>query len=622
MTMRGLRIVLAVAVTAAAAPALPTSSDAAALGHAADACGTLRLSALTFSRALGKTSGTLRWHRRGRGGKLSYRVLRNGRVVGQTAKQSIRVRVSLDHRYRFTVVPLGPGGKGTRCAKTKRIHIAYRPPGAPRYLTVTGDERGLRLTWRKARRGDAKLAGYRVLRDGKTVGQRAGTSWALPAAPNRSYRFTVVAVDRHGRASAPSKPVTAVTSHEPPTAPSDLRAAPVSESSIQATWQPSTVKAGHVTTYRVLRDDAVVGQVGDTARLLDNLAPSTDYRVSVVAIDDYGYASAPATVAARTLDPVPTTGHAHAFMLASTDQSFADLRAHYQQIGVLYPTYYDCTGAAKLEGDDDAHITQWAQARKVEVLPRVNCQRTAVVNQILTDPQTRARWLDQLVGLARDRGYDGISIDFEAGPASARAAMTSFIQELARRLHDDGRVLAMAVSAKTRDSLTHPRSGIFDYPKLGDAADYVFLMAWGIHWSSSAPGPQDDLTWVKQVVDYVASLPQRGKFIFGTNLYALDWPNGGGPDNVATAYEYEELVPFLPALGASIELDPDTDNYHAAYTDAAGVPRDVWYPDAVTTGRRLALARAAGLGGVGFWRLGREDQRLWENPLLAPGLVW
>ncbi len=44
----------------------------------------------------------------------------------------------------------------------------------------------------------------------------------------------------------------------------------------------------------------------------------------------------------QTAEPVPTHGHVQAFLLASTDQSFRDLEAHYQQIGVVYPTYFDC----------------------------------------------------------------------------------------------------------------------------------------------------------------------------------------------------------------------------------------------------------------------------------------
>jgi spore germination protein YaaH len=267
-------------------------------------------------------------------------------------------------------------------------------------------------------------------------------------------------------------------------------------------------------------------------------------------------------------------------------------------------------------------VTRWAQARTVAVLPRINCQRTAVVHQILTDPATRDRWLDQLTALVADGGYDGISIDFEAGPASDRAALTAFVATLSARMHAAGKLLTIAVSPKARDSLTHPRSGIFDYPQLSQSADWVLVMAWGLHWATSAPGAQDDAAWVRGVADYVATMPLHAKFVYGTNLYAMDWPAGGGPSHPATAYQYGDVVPRLPGLGATTQLDAAADNLHATYTDAGGIGHDVWFPDATTTGRRMRLADGDGFGGVAFWRLGQEDQRVWVDPLLVPGTAW
>lgn len=618
-----LAVALLAGAPAASADALPSPTTLGpVIATAAQRTACTKPTHVAFKRTTGKTVGMLRWRAPKR--TTRFRILRNGRTVGQTRRHALRIPVRLGRTYRFAVLPLTAAGRRTRCAAARRVRVAYRAPGAPRSLAIGGDERGLRLDWLPGTRGDGKLAGYRLLREGAAIGQTTRTDWTLGAAPNRSYRFTVVAVDSHGRTSAPSDAVTAVTGHAPPTTPRGLQALPVSESEIGAQWQPSSVGAGRIAGYRVLRDGVVVRQVAATSDVLDNLAASTDYGISVVAVDNLGYASAPsATVTARTEDPVPTSGHAHAFLLASTDQSFEDFRAHYRQIGVVYPTYYDCRGTnLDLTGAGDPLVTRWAQARRVLVLARINCQGTTKVHRLLTDPALRAGWLDQLTALAADNGYDGLSLDFEAGPASDREALSTFVETLAGRLHAAGKLLTIAVSAKVRETLTHPRSGIFDYPRLSQAADWVFVMAWGLHWATSAPGAQDDAPWVRGVADYVATMPLKHKFVLGTNLYAMDWPAGGGPAHAGTAYQYDEIVPRLPALGAAIQLDPLADNLHATYTDAGGVGHDVWYPDATTSGRRIRLAADRGLGGVGFWRLGLEDQRLWDDPLLAPGAAW
>ncbi|HEV7773869.1 MAG TPA: glycosyl hydrolase family 18 protein [Conexibacter sp.] len=597
-----------------AAPLLaPADQPAAASSRVCRAPGKI-----AFARKSGTTTAVLRWH--GPRARMTFVVRRNDRLLGRTTRHALRVPVRLGRNYRFTVIPLG----AARCAVTRRVHVAYRSPGAPRRLVASGDGQPLRLSWRPGPRGDGTLAGYRLLRDGATVGQTRRSRWTLRLAPGRTYRFTVVAVDTRGRTSRPSRAVTAGTGHTAPAPPQGVQALAVSDSEIGVQWAPSRSSTGKITGYRVLRDGVVVRQVTGTSHVIGNLAPSADYRISVVAVDSLGSASAPsATVTARTQDPVPTSGHAHAYLLASTDQSFEDFRAHYRQIGVVYPTYFDCRGTPlALVGQDDPLVTRWAQARKVLVLPRINCQGTSKVHQLLTDPTLRERWLDQLTALGTTNGYDGISIDFEAGPASDRTALTSFVATLSGRLHAAGKLLTVAASAKTRDSLTHPRSGIFDYPQLSQSADWVLVMAWGLHWAASAPGAQDDATWVRDVADYIASIPLKHKFVYGTNLYAMDWPAGGGTANPATAYQYGDIVPRFPALGAAVQLDPVADNFHATYSDAGGVGHDVWYPDATTTARRIRLAADRGLGGVGFWRLGLEDQRVWDDPLLAPGTPW
>ena len=163
-----------------------------------------------------------------------------------------------------------------------------------------------------------------------------------------------------------------------------------------------------------------------------------------------------------------------------------------------------------------------------------------------------------MTSLIDQYGWDGVNIDFEAGYASDRAAMTAFMADLSDRVHARGKLLSQAVSAKTEDVANHPRSTIFDYAELQKYVDYVFVMAWGVHWATSSPGPQDDYDWVRRVGDYVASMPNKHKFVMGTMLYAFDWPNGGGSGNPATALHYGEVVDLIAAhrRHAGVRRDP------------------------------------------------------------------
>jgi spore germination protein YaaH len=223
-----------------------------------------------------------------------------------------------------------------------------------------------------------------------------------------------------------------------------------------------------------------------------------------------------------------------------------------------------------------------------------------------------------MTGLAAQNGYDGINVDFEQVPAGDRAALTSFIQQLSARLHAQGKLLSQAVSAKVKDIPDHPRSGAFDYPALSNYDDFVFVMAWGIHWSTSAPGPQDDLSWVTQVVNYVATMPNPQKWVIGTMLYGFDWPGGGGPSHPGTALHYADVQALIARYHVTPIYDKTMDSWHFSYTDPSGVGHVVWYNDAPVTARRVALALQHGFK-PGFWRIGQEDERIWQNPQLPGG---
>jgi spore germination protein len=172
------------------------------------------------------------------------------------------------------------------------------------------------------------------------------------------------------------------------------------------------------------------------------------------------------------------------------------------------------------------------------------------------------------------------------------------------------------VSPKTADDPKHPRSGFYDYPALAASADVVFVMAWGIHWSTSAPGPIADMPWVEKIVAYVNTLPNRHKYVMGAPLYGMDWVGNGGPSNPATALEWSKVTARARSVGAGLSFHPTAREAHFSYTDAQGRPHQVWAQSAGAVAERVALFRANGYQ-VGFWRLGEEDQVLWSHPLLA-----
>ncbi len=592
---------------------------------AATACA-MQPTAVQFVRSPGRPSGVLTWQRPKRMplSPAGYRVYRNGKVVGQTKVAVRRIRVSFipGRPVTFMVRVALRTGKVVPCAGRLTQAVKWQPPAAPLDLVAQPHDDSVTLVWQPSKLGDGKLNGYRVYRNGTPFRVVQATTLTVALPPLRTYSMAVAAFDTQGQASEMSNVVTISADHQAPTTPGGVTAAATSASDVAVAWQPATGFGGARVAYRVLRNGITYGQTNATSMTISNLAPSTAYTFTVMAVDSLGYASSQSAGAtATTQAPLQSTGSAHVFLLASTGASFRDFQAHYQEIGTVYPTYYECNPDGTFYGADVPLITSWARARGVKVEARWDCQNTTTLHFLLSSPSNRSALEAQMVSGAVANNWDGINVDFEAGAAADRNLLTTFITELAAQLHAAGKTLSMEVSAKVKDIPNHPRSTFFDYDALAQQADTLFVMCWGIHWKTSGPGAIDDMTWASQVATYVSQQPTPQKYVLGFGMYGFDWPNGGGGNNPATPLEYSDVQTLMQQVGATPQWDPVAIAPHFSYTDTSGVHHDVWYTDAQSIGARIALAHSLGVG-IGFWRLGEEDQAIWSDPLLQPGVQW
>jgi len=585
-------------------------------GAALPSCQGAEATKLSFERQPGEATGRLSWSSPAAFAPHGYEVSEGGEVVGETPDRSIAVKVKPGRTYVFAVRSLDPTAQRTGCVNRLRQKVSFQPPARAVGLAATAvRKQSARLVWSASAAGDARVAGYRVYRDGRPYRQVHGLSLRVStSAKTHSYR--IAGKDVRGNIGETSNPIGVMKGHYPPDRPGRLRATRVSESAVRLAWSAGKPRSGRIGGYRIFRDGVPVKQVKGLKGSDVKLAPATRYRYTVAAVDTRGFQSAlTRVVSLRTARPPQTFGKAHAFMLASTDESFRDLQRHYRQIGTVYPTYFQCRESdGAVRGADDALVTNWAQVRGIRVLPRFNCQEPAAVHLVLTDAARRAAAVSEIVTLVKSNGYDGINLDLENGVPEDRDALTAFVSQVAGRIHAIGKRVSVEVSPKYQPTTTG-RSGFYDYEGLARSADNVFVMNWGWHWETSLPGATDDLELCTKVADDVASMSNRDRFVLGTHLYGMDWPNGGGPVNHATALEFADVRALIERHGPVPVLDTLSDSWTFTYSDAAGVPHEVWYPTAATIARRIALARDRGLA-IGFWRLGREDPAIWTDQQL------
>lgn len=108
---------------------------------------------------------------------------------------------------------------------------------------------------------------------------------------------------------------------------------------------------------------------------------------------------------------------------------------------------------------------------------------TQTMSTILASTIVQDTIIDSLITEAKNKGYIGWQFDFEHMIATDRDAYGSFVERTAKKFNEQKLMLSVAVIGRTSEN---PKdlperswdywAGVFDYKRIGKAADFVTLM--------------------------------------------------------------------------------------------------------------------------------------------------
>ncbi|MFC7309613.1 glycosyl hydrolase family 18 protein [Streptomyces monticola] len=297
---------------------------------------------------------------------------------------------------------------------------------------------------------------------------------------------------------------------------------------------------------------------------------------------------------------------------------------HKDQLHTVSPFWYEAKSAGRIAahgGAGERRVIDGLHRAGIKVVPTVHEQLgPGVLARIMTRKQSRAAHIRALVAVVRSRAYDGIDIDYESiastGNATykqVRAGYATFIDQLCRTLHAMNKQCVATVSPQARGN-----GRIWDYRRIGAAADRMRIMAYNMHWEGGPPGPLSSPDWYDDILRRATALVPRHKLEMALPGYGWDWPVGGkGRDKAETRHVTSKSAERLRRkVGAKYRLDPASRTPYFHYKDGK-VRRTVWYQDARGTAAHLPVLRKYGVRNTALWALNFEDPQLW--PALAKG---
>lgn len=196
----------------------------------------------------------------------------------------------------YTVNLTGTGGGDTEA------------PTAPTNLTASNvAETTATLNW-TASTDNVGVTGYDIYQGSTNIGTVTGATANITGlTANTSYTFAVTAKDAAGNESASSNSVTFTTTSgadtEAPTAPTNLTASNIAQTTASLSWTVSTDNVG-VTEYELFSSGSSVGTVTSTSANLTGLTANTSYTYTVRAKDAAGNVSADSNAVTFTTQSV------------------------------------------------------------------------------------------------------------------------------------------------------------------------------------------------------------------------------------------------------------------------------------------------------------------------------
>ncbi len=217
------------------------------------------------------------------------------------------------------------------------------------------------------------------------------------------------------------------------------------------------------------------------------------------------------------------------------------------------------------------------------------------------DDAARLKLIDALSAFVEQNKFGGVCIDFEDAPDAAQPNILRFMQQLHAAFQPKGWMVLQALPFDEK---------VWNYPEYAAATDYLMLMAYDEHWSTSKDiGPVASQAWFESNLITRMKELDPAKTIIAIGNYGYDWTEG---KQVAKEVTVQEAMISARDSEAQITFDADKKNPHFEYDEEDETHHTVWFLDGVTAYNQMRAASGYNPAGFALWRLGSEDPSIWS----------
>ena len=294
--------------------------------------------------------------------------------------------------------------------------------------------------------------------------------------------------------------------------------------------------------------------------------------------------------------------------VTSTDANayFADATANMTGVNVISPTWFYLTDTSgNIASIASADYVSQAHEKGLQVWGLIdNFTQEVSTTETLSSTAARQNIISQLIQAAQDVGMDGINVDFESLSEDVGIHFLEFLRELSIECHKNNLVLSVD-NPVPEDFTSH-----YDRAEQGRVVDYVIIMGYDEHYVGSEAGSVASLPWVEQgIQDTLDEVPAE-RVINAIPFYTRLWRTTGG--NVTSeAIGMDQAQQTIADNNVETYWDKTTSQNYGKY-DIDNSTYQIWLEDAQSVAEKVKLVSKYDLAGVSAWKLGFENNGIWQ----------
>ncbi|MDO5541062.1 MAG: glycosyl hydrolase family 18 protein [Eubacteriales bacterium] len=287
--------------------------------------------------------------------------------------------------------------------------------------------------------------------------------------------------------------------------------------------------------------------------------------------------------------------------------------ANVKGVNTISPTWFTiASNDGTLDSLALADYVETAHKNDMEVWPLVdNFSESIDTTTVLNSTASREKMENQLIAAAIQYGFDGINVDFENIPEEAADGYIQFIRELSVKCRKNGLVLSVDVPVPM------PFTEHYNRKELGTVCDYVIIMGYDEHYyGSEEAGSVASLSFENQGILDTKEVVPAEKIISGIPFYTRLWNTQEQADGTKTvtseAMGMWEAEQILQNNNVEATWDEQTSQNYAEFEGDDGSLYQIWMEDDKSIEEKVTLVKDYGLAGVAAWKLGFENDSVWD----------